>query len=583
MVALANSAIQYVGSDKWTSVTAWAATTAKTAGALVRQSAAPTLGNERVFVCIIAGTTLGSEPTWTVTKGATTAEPAGPTWQECTGQPGINGDITNSPVWGATLTVVKGQTIYDATSGALQICSTAGTTKSGAQPSFSATAGVTTTDNTATWTSLGAHGNFAAFAAPHKRILNADAATWQTVIPATIYISNSHAETQASNLTLAGGQGTTASPNRYICVSNAAAPPTSATTGASVATTGATDNLSISGFGYYYGVLFSAGDTTNSANINVNPSTDCVILFESCTLKLNSSGAAAAILLGPQSTQAGALIRLLNTSFIFGASTQLFRLESGFIYIAGGSLCASGTVIATAFTLSAGNGATVEIRDLDLSAITGNIINIGLDLPSSLLLENSKINATVGMTTGTFAPGALRFKMHNCDSGTKNYRFYEADYYANIQSETTTINTAGASDGTQGLSWKIITSANAKFGQPYVSPEISQWQDTTGSSKTATIEIAGATTLTNGDIWMELEYPGSSASPIGSLVTSRVADAVTSVSNVTSSTASWGGSPASTQKLQVTFTPQMKGPIKARIFLAKASTTVFVDPLITVT
>jgi hypothetical protein len=51
---------------------------------------------------------------------------------------------------------------------------------------------------------------------------------------------------------------------------------------------------------------------------------------------------------------------------------------------------------------------------------------------------------------------------------------------------------------------------------------------------------------------------------------------------VTSSAASWGGSPAHTQKLQVTFTPQMKGPVKARIFVAKPSITVYVDPLLTI-
>lgn len=76
----------------WSAVAPWATLTAVAAGVLRRQLATPTVGNERVFVCIIAGTTLVGEPSWTLTKGAKTAEAAGPTWQECTGQPGTNGD-----------------------------------------------------------------------------------------------------------------------------------------------------------------------------------------------------------------------------------------------------------------------------------------------------------------------------------------------------------------------------------------------------------------------------------------------------------------------------------------------------------
>jgi hypothetical protein len=44
-----------------------------------------------------------------------------------------------------------------------------------------------------------------------------------------------------------------------------------------------------------------------------------------------------------------------------------------------------------------------------------------------------------------------------------------------------------------------------------------------------------------------------------------------------------GGSPAVKQKLSVSFTPQMKGVVKARIYVARASTTVYIDPLITIT
>lgn len=584
MVALLNSAFLYVGSDKWTAVTAWTTVAVHAAGNLVRQAATPTVGNERVFVCIIAGTSLVSEPTWVVTKGATTAEAAGPTWQECTGQPGINGDITNSPVWGATLTVVKGQIIYDATSGALQICSTAGTTKSGTQPTFGATAGTTTTDNTVTWTSLGAASNFAAFAAPHARIANADAATWQTVVPATIYISSGHAATQATAITLAGGQGTAAKPNKYLCVSNATAPPTSVTTGASETCSGAAD-LIISGFGYYSGISFLAGSAANVSSFELGGSSAFYLVFENCTFKLNNTNSSSALGINASGILNACGLSLNTCTIIFGSVSQSIKpFATVNTFITGGSIALTGSSPSSCFLFSnSSGGGTTTIRDCDLSGLGGPIVTMTGDSTALVIIENCKLSANAPANGASSSPGAIALKVHNSDNGSKNYRFFEQTYMGSSQQETTTINTAGASDGTQGISFKAISTANSSFSQPFQLPEITQWQNTTGSSHTATVEIAGANTLTNGDIWMELEYPGSASFPIGSTVSSRVADAITAVSNVTTSAASWGGSPAHTQKLQVIFTPQMKGPIKARIYVAKASTTVFIDPLITVT
>ena len=56
-------------STGYTAVTAWAASTAVVAGALRRQLAAPAVNSERVFACIVAGTTGSTEPTWVLTRG----------------------------------------------------------------------------------------------------------------------------------------------------------------------------------------------------------------------------------------------------------------------------------------------------------------------------------------------------------------------------------------------------------------------------------------------------------------------------------------------------------------------------------
>ena len=62
----------------------WAAGVTATVGDLRRQLAAPAVGSERVFRCTTGGTTGGAEPTWVLTKGATTADNTA-VWTEVTG------------------------------------------------------------------------------------------------------------------------------------------------------------------------------------------------------------------------------------------------------------------------------------------------------------------------------------------------------------------------------------------------------------------------------------------------------------------------------------------------------------------
>src|SRR5574340_265635 len=109
-------------------VAKWAATHAYTVGNVVRQNAAPTLGNERVFVCYSAGTSLSSEPSWTLTRGAQTTETGGPKWQEVTGQPAFCGDATNVTVWTSikSALVSLGQVVKDVAGTHAFICTTSG-------------------------------------------------------------------------------------------------------------------------------------------------------------------------------------------------------------------------------------------------------------------------------------------------------------------------------------------------------------------------------------------------------------------------------------------------------------------------
>src|SRR3974390_2292582 len=90
----------FASSASYSAVAVWVASHGYLVGNIVR-NVAPSTGNERCFVCIVAGTSLGTEPAWAVSKGFKTVESGGPTWQECTALPAVNGDVGNTPAWAA--------------------------------------------------------------------------------------------------------------------------------------------------------------------------------------------------------------------------------------------------------------------------------------------------------------------------------------------------------------------------------------------------------------------------------------------------------------------------------------------------
>lgn len=565
----------YVDSVKYAAVTAWAASTAKTVGQLIRPLAAQSEGNERVFVCTTAGTTASSESTYLTTKGALKSSGTA-NFYECSGQAAVNGDNVNTPAWAASRTPVAGDIIKNIANTHYFICTTAGAGGVGSEPSWNTTSGATTTDASATWTCIGPKGNFtAAFAAPHGRIANALQSDWGGLggNPAgtgpTFYIGSAHAESATVSFTPAVG-GNVANPAKFLSVTNTAAPPVTLTAGAAFTNSNAISF--INGAHYTYGLVFTA----NHANVNSAVWRGTPGIFENCTF--NQGVNDASYFLSFQASLGKA--KLINCNYVLANAGQSIRFNSvgGLTEMIGGNFFQSGSAPSgTGFTIAAAG--RVIIRDADLSKITDRLFESSVMTDPEL--HNCRLDDTVDVSDYVSATNAT-YRLHNCFDTGSAIAYKMAQAYGIVTTDDTVYNDAGASNGDDNFSLKAVTVANTSFINLLEMEPIYFYNDVVGSAQTAIVEIAGGATLTNGDIWMEIEYLGNASYPLASNATNRKTSILSSASNHGSSGASWTGSGVGTkQTLETTFTAQLKGLIKARIFIAKPSATIYVDPKLT--
>lgn len=507
-------AFWYVDSAQWSAVTAWA-TGAKTVHMLRRQSATPTAGNERVFVCIVAGTSGGTEPTWVITKGAKTTD-SGATWQECTGQPAVNGDAANTPNWNVVknTAVALGFIIKNVAATFYFICTTAGTAGNGAEPTWNTTAGVTTTDNTITWTSLGAVSGFTAFQAPHKMIGNAYASTWGAAGD-TFFVGDDHAETPSGNAQLAC-PGSNAAPCVILCVDHTVANPGSSnlkTTG-TITTTGG--YYLVTGYFYIYGITLTCavGDS-----LYIGWEVDCNQYWDTCKLAITSGGGNHIILGGD--THQYSKVTLSNTPISFGSTGNALGIGMTYVSWINTPNAVLTSVPTNLFDYGYQSGGTLEVRGVDLSALgSGNIIfnSTSWNFTCKVYFIDCKLGASVQVASTPGAPGGPEIDLIRCDSGTATYRQEMYRYSGSMVQETTVVRTGGASDGTTTMSWKITTTANSRWIAPFITWPVGIWNSVTGARTVTLVGIWNAAALPNNDdIWMTCEYLGSGSSPLTSV------------------------------------------------------------------
>jgi len=403
----------------------------------------------------------------------------------------------------------------------------------------------------------------------------------------TYYVAHDHSEATAINVTLTS-IGTVSNPTKVVCVDRAGSvPPVSADrrSTAQIATT-SNSQLSFAGYAHYDGIIFVAGNSTGAANIITNGTNGAWQRYDNCSFRLGSTGAGS-IQVGAGGLILGSYTEFNNTTVSFSAISQTITVAGALRWRNTASALIGAQVPTVLFTPISGRGGYVECIGVDLSAAgSGKTLAGALQAAqaSTFGFIDCKLNASVTKSAVPLSHGSPEVDFIRCGSSGINYPVFRHRMSGTLNEELTVIRTGGASDGTTGIAWKIDTTANCNYSMPFECPPIAIWNAVDGSAVTATVEgiWGGGAVPNDDDVWLDVEYLGDNSSPQGSFVNDGKADLLTTAAGQTSSSAAWGGS-TTKFKLAATFTPQQPGWIYGRVKCAKASSTFYIDPLVTLT
>jgi hypothetical protein len=346
------------------------------------------------------------------------------------------------------------------------------------------------------------------------------------------YVSEDHAETQASAMTMTS-PGTVGNPCFVYCVNHAGSvPPVSADlrTTATITTTGASA-MTMAGVLYVYGVSVGSGAVSSGLAIGGTWSLkNCKLIKAGTTANTFAYNISGTLLLD-------------NTTLQFGHTADRLTVGTGakLVWLRTASAIAGGTIPISLLNTNLGSGAYFYAEGVDFSVMgSGKTIVPALNINTATIqFKDCKLGASVTIAATPTAPG-YKVMASRTDSTGTNYTTYSNGYEGIAIDETVIVRTGGASDGTTPRSMKITTTANAKWAFPFEAPAIAIWNDSTAAA-TSTIEgITNAAALPNNDdVWFDLEYLGSSATPLGSFVTGTKADGLATGSALTASTQAW--------------------------------------------
>ena len=406
----------------------------------------------------------------------------------------------------------------------------------------------------------------------------------QAVAGEDILIGMDHVEDPGANITY-NFAGTETAPVRVISI-NTTTEAYDKADNIQIDNNGGVRDIFINDHVKFYGVSLRWGD-----DLIIN-TVDCHVLFDDCELEGDrTSGAGCEF----GATAGRNVVELVNTNVKFPNSNSSagINLNTGIFEWIGGTLTLGATMPTALFQSAGLRTQTVFVAGVDLSALSSAIFSVSGSKIILAEVHECELHASVSLTTGTMAETGTRILMSGCDdtTGNKLYRMEYVDFWGSTVHDAATFRTTGgASDGTTPISWKMVSTGNAKeFSEPTKSPPIpGVWVDSTGT-KTFKVNCLwdSATDIQNDEAWLEVEFLEASADTGSGFANDRPADVLAAPADQTTNAVPWTISPSMTNanefELSVTVTVNRVGPAIIKVCLAKPSTTIFADPKVEIT
>jgi len=216
-----------------------------------------------------------------------------------------------------------------------------------------------------------------------------------------------------------------------------------------------------------------------------------------------------------------------------------------------------------------------SVPDIAFTVFSGRMEVSKCNIPSSWIIQSTVVNP-------------LSIEITDCYSGSisgNSNNYQNRTTYGKSSKSTTEYRTNGANDSIDDYSLKIESDSTAlEVFNASISPDISKYVES--GSQTITVYVAGSASLNDDDFWIEVDSPSEEVSPTaqGKFRTTKPDPLATPAALTSDTSSTWNGTGVGTkQKVEVAISPTIAGTVTVRCYLAKPSTTVYVDPKISTT
>ena len=406
----------------------------------------------------------------------------------------------------------------------------------------------------------------------------------------TVYLSDNHSELSTADITILSADTTADKIVKIWCVDDTSdpEPPTTQSTGA-IVESGSTYDITINGSLYIYGVEFkTAAEAQNNQIylVNENTTASYMTTLEKCKITNLATGTSSATETGrPTNTNFSRTLNFIETDLTISSAKAIIKAINVFVNMVGGT--ATGTTFLT--TNGTEEPGVYKVRGMDLSGITDTIVSVVDVTQCAFDIANCELVSGVVLVSGSPSGGFShdQVRIDNCSIANNNVERAYANDYGVASSDLSIYRTAGASDGTTNYSLEVISDANCtELLIPFRVELVSHVVDT-ATAKTVTVEIAQdgtSTALQDDEIWIEVHHQDDLTTTTH-IETNRAADIFATPVNQTSSSEGWTGLGGTNvkQKLEVTTSLTGKsGMMTVYLVISKPSTTVYIDPYLTI-